>query len=146
GGRSIKLCVMDEQQRPVKDAFVYVTGRHDAARTDEKGQLELTGLPMRGKIRLAALHPTLPMVAAATVDPDWKYWPGLILYPLRAVTGQVVDRQGKPVSGVSLFFDNRGVTGDWFGAGDILGERLKAAGSPRRGGSAGTLACRFLHP
>jgi hypothetical protein len=128
-GRSVRLCTMDEKQQPVKDAFIYVTGRRDPARTDEKGQLELTGLPIRGKVTLCALHPTLPLFAVTTVDPDWKYWPGLILCPLRKATGKITDQHGKPVAGASIRFQNDDLLGTWFGEGDILGERLKAAGA-----------------
>ncbi|MEN6549059.1 MAG: carboxypeptidase-like regulatory domain-containing protein, partial [Armatimonadia bacterium] len=105
-GRQLKLCVLDEAQKPVKGALVFVTGRHQSAPTDNDGKLELTGLPMRGKIVVVAVHPTLPLFAAATVDPDWKYWPGLILKPFCQVKGQILDKQGKPVAGANVFFVN----------------------------------------
>lgn len=127
-GRSVKLCVLDEQQQPVPGALVYTTGLREATPTDAQGQLQLKGLPMRGKITLLAMHPTLPLFATATVDPDWEFWPGLILKPLCRVRGRVQDKAGKPLTGAALLFEDY-VIYDWVTGDSLLGQRLRAAGS-----------------
>jgi len=48
--------------------------------------VELTRLPLKGKLTVAAMHPTLPLFAAEKIDPDWGRWPGLLLKPLGQVT------------------------------------------------------------
>lgn len=106
-GRSLKVYVGDEQQKPVGGAKIYVGQGNASATTDEKGLAELAKLPLQGKVTVIAVHPSLPLLAAETVDPAWDYWPGLILKPLGSATGQLVDPAGKPVAGMPVSCDTQ---------------------------------------
>lgn len=108
-GRTVKLWVGEANQQPLPGALVVVGAgafpvreRRPALRTGPDGRLELTGLPLSGKVTVVAMHPTLPHFAAVTVDPGWNYWPGLTPVPLGAAAGRVVDPQGKPLAGLDL--------------------------------------------
>jgi len=95
-GRSLKVFVGDEQQRPVKGAMV-CAGGSEPLYTDDKGQVELKRLPIAGKVTVMALHPTESLFAAQTVDPDWGQWPGLLLKPYGTATGQIRTKDDKPL-------------------------------------------------
>jgi hypothetical protein len=101
-GTVIRVFVGDADQKPVKDATVIATGLAAPMRTDEQGQVELKRLPLKGKITIMAIHPSQPRVAVETVDASWDFWPGLILKPLVEATGQITDKDGKPLAGLTI--------------------------------------------
>lgn len=96
-GRSLRVFVGDADQRPVKGALV-LSPPLDPVKTDEKGQVEVTGLPPRDKVLIIAMHPSKPLFAAAMTDPNWGQWPGLLLQSLGTATGVLHDPQGKPLA------------------------------------------------
>lgn len=100
-GRSLKVFVGDQDQKPVRNALV-VCGEADPVRTDEQGRAELRQLPLKGKVTVIAVHPSLPLFAGQTTDPDWQQWPGLLLAPLGRATGVIHDKQGQPMGKVQL--------------------------------------------
>lgn len=101
-GRSLKVVVTDTEQKPVPGAKLYVVQYGVSATTDEKGQAELTRLPLQGKVTIVAAHATLPLFAATTVGVDWDYWPGLTLKRPGEAKGQIVDEEGKPKPGAMV--------------------------------------------
>ncbi len=102
-GRSLKGWVGDEQQEPVKGAFVFAPLLEEPVTADESGHFELTGLPVRGMLWIVAAHPWQPLLAAQQVDPDLGFEPRLIVRALGQATGQIVDKQGEPVAGAHVF-------------------------------------------
>ncbi len=101
-GRSIQGHVADENQRPVKNAFVFASGLDDPARSDDQGNFELIGLPTFGKFWVIAMHATERLFAAENIDPDWDYQPGMVLRPPVSATGRIVDENGQPIGGARL--------------------------------------------
>ena len=101
-GRSLKGWVGDEHQQPVKGALVFAPQIEEPIVADESGYFELTGLPVRGKLLIVGVHLTEPLVAAEEIDPDWGLRANLVLRPLGTATGQIVDKEGRPLSGVNI--------------------------------------------
>lgn len=101
-GRSLKVFVGDVGGKPVPRAEVYAGGCRQHITVDDQGKGELRGLRARGKVIVVAAHPSLALFAAATIDPDAQYWPGLLLHPLGSATGVLTDRIGKPIAGAAI--------------------------------------------
>ena len=125
-GRSQKGWVGDAAGKPVAGALVYGPNVEQPATTDAQGQFELTGLPARGTLQIVAAHPTEPLFAIKAVDPDWGFLPELVLQPLGAVTGQVLDAAGKPAAGGQMYIQSPlSMRYDW----RALQERLQETGN-----------------
>ncbi|MEN6544450.1 MAG: carboxypeptidase regulatory-like domain-containing protein [Armatimonadia bacterium] len=99
-GRTVRGWVGDDQQRPLAGALVVGERAARIAMTDAQGHFELTGLPLRGKVRLVAMHPTLTMLAGTSVDPDWGQEPGLVPAAPGSLTVRVKRPDGTPATSV----------------------------------------------
>jgi hypothetical protein len=98
-GRTVSGSVLDADGRPVEGAVVIAElGNHPTARSDAHGLFTITGLAMRGPVRLAAVHPTQPLYNALSVDPDQGNGAHFTLQALGSMKGQIVDADGKPVA------------------------------------------------
>jgi beta-lactamase regulating signal transducer with metallopeptidase domain/protocatechuate 3,4-dioxygenase beta subunit len=101
-GRSIRGMVIDQDQRPIRGAIVCASGVDETVRTDGEGRFEVKGLASRGKLWVAAMHPTRALFAAENLDPDWEYEPGLVLRKPGSAEGRLVDQDGRPLAGMKL--------------------------------------------
>jgi len=93
--RSLRGVVIDPEMRPVRNATVHVSAGGGVTATDAEGAFEVTGLAPRGEVWVVAIHPTEDLFLAAKVDPDEIEQLELILQPLGAASGTVVDAQGR---------------------------------------------------
>ncbi len=130
-GRSWPGWVGDQDWGPIEGAIVFGVGEEqyhefgEPVYADERGYFLLTGLPMQGKVTIVAVHPTKPLFASHKVDPDSRFPRALILRPTGSTIGQVLDKQGQPVSDV--YVDVSGwLAGHWIP--EELRLRLGAAG------------------
>ena len=86
--------VSNSQQQAVADALVFGDSVVHPALTNAEGHFELSGLPVRGEVKVIAVHPTEPPFAGIVLDPDSGTTPVLVLGPCAEVTGRAVDDQG----------------------------------------------------
>jgi hypothetical protein len=129
-GLSVSGSVVDGEGRPVAGAVV--AWGESSARTDDHGRFTLSGLPLRGSVFLTAVHPTQELFAGQRAEPGHGEGPPLVLQPLGNLQGQVVNAEGKPLSGVNLTIVPEGGT-TMFSAGlpELLAQLRQAAGRPR---------------
>jgi len=96
-GRTLRGWVGDPQQRPLAGALVVGEKSPWPVVTDAQGRFELSGLPLQGKSRVIAMHPTEPLFAGINVEPDGSVEPGLVLLPLARLTMHVKKPDGTPL-------------------------------------------------
>lgn len=146
-GRSLQVFVGDAAGKPVKDAQLFVAGARTPQLTDDKGQVTLTKLPLRGKITLIAAHPTEEWFATELVEPTGDYWPGLLLKPLGKATGLLISKPGgKPMDGYQVYVSLGG--NDFWRLDQSLRPRLNLMASRRdlTTDADGRWACRRPAP
>jgi hypothetical protein len=99
-GRTVRGWVGDAEQHPLAGALVF--GDHAACpvTTDAQGRFELSGLPVRGKVRVVAIHPTEPLFAGVNLEPDGSVEPGLVPVPPCSVIMRVKQPDGTPLGTV----------------------------------------------
>ncbi|MBU0606534.1 MAG: carboxypeptidase regulatory-like domain-containing protein [Armatimonadetes bacterium] len=97
-GRTLRGWVGDEQQRPLAGALVVGGKAPWPVTTDAQGRFELSGLPLHGKARVIAMHPTEPLFAGLNVEPDGTTEPGLVPVRLSRVTMHVKKPNGTPLT------------------------------------------------
>ncbi|MEN6547068.1 MAG: carboxypeptidase-like regulatory domain-containing protein [Armatimonadia bacterium] len=95
-GRTLRGWVGDAQQRPLPGAIVVVENAPYLVYSDAQGRFEVSGLPLRGKVRVVALHPTETLFAGANVEPDGTVEPGLVPVPPANVVLHVRRPNGTP--------------------------------------------------
>lgn len=123
-GRSLTVWVGDGQQHPTPEALVFARGLKEPVRSDAVGFAKLTGLPLKGKLTVVALHPTETLVGAIEANPEWPDVPAVVLRPLAAVTGQVVDKASQPVASKTVFTYGEGLQQLMYQGGEVLRQRL----------------------
>ncbi|MEN6548272.1 MAG: hypothetical protein ABFE07_19705 [Armatimonadia bacterium] len=103
-GRTVHGWVGDANQKPLPGALVFAEQALCPAHTKADGRFELSGLPLTGKVRLIAAHPTQPLLAGAVVDPEWGFEPGLVPAVLATIKGRAVTADGMPVvEGLAMY-------------------------------------------
>lgn len=102
-GRTVRGWIGNEDLQGVPGALVFGTETDEIACADDEGFFEISKLPARSQVWLVAVHPVESLAAFVVLDPDWGFEPGMILHPTANAMGVVVDEQGKPVSGATLF-------------------------------------------
>ncbi len=101
-GRSIRGYAVDRQGTPQPGAVITGSKCEEWVTTGPDGQFELSGLPSRGDIWLIACHTETKVGTAVSVDPGPDFQISLILRPLGAVTGQLLDKSGKALADVAI--------------------------------------------
>ena len=146
-GREISGTVLDPDGHPVAQALVACSLlRQQATTTDEHGAFTLTGVPLKGDMELLAVDATRPLFGVLPLGADDRDGLGLRLQALGAITGTVVDANGKPVAAAevtvsSALLNSLGNTTFW--------ARLTAAGyapGPASSDTRGRWETRALLP
>ena len=96
--------VSNSEQQAVPDALVFGDSVVHPAVTNAEGYFELSGLPVRGEVKVIAVHPTEPLFAGTVLDPDPGTTPVLVLGPAAEVTGRAVDDEGKPIATAQVIY------------------------------------------
>ncbi len=124
-GRQVKGTVTDAEGKPAVQALVSA-GPQQVAYTDTAGAYTLGGVPLRGTAWVLAMDATRPLFGVREVAVDETEGVDLRLQPLGAVTGTVVDAEGKPVAGAQIYLQAsfQGAVGN----SPLLYQRLREAG------------------
>ncbi|MGD8239253.1 MAG: carboxypeptidase-like regulatory domain-containing protein, partial [Armatimonadota bacterium] len=105
-GRSVSGIVQDEAGEPVAGAKVAAFRPQlpiNSVLTDEDGRFTLSRLAVRGDVWILASHPTQPLYAAAKIPPQQEKALSVALRGLTRVSGQLCDRQGRPVKDADVW-------------------------------------------
>ncbi len=100
------VVIVDEAGEPVPGALVSVLrpaqfGWH-VADAEGKVRLQVQQSPQGGPLLARAEHPTAPQGAVFTLEAQQQA-PGTVqLYPFASVSGQIVNKRGRPVSGATV--------------------------------------------
>ncbi|MCE5241234.1 carboxypeptidase-like regulatory domain-containing protein [bacterium] len=97
-GRTVRGWVGDAAQHPQAGALVVGEKCPWPVVTDAQGRFELSGLPLQGKARVIAMHPTQPLFAGVSLEPDGSVEPGLVLLPPATMTVRVKQPDGTPLN------------------------------------------------
>lgn len=103
-GRTVRGWVSNSEQQAVADALVFGDSVVHPAVTNAEGHFELSGLPVRGEVKVIAVHPTEPLFAGTVLEPDSGTTPVLALGPAAEVTGRAVDDQGEPIPTAQVIY------------------------------------------
>jgi hypothetical protein len=115
-GKTVALKVTDPDGKPLAGANAVGTGTDRlGAMTFPTGEIPVRGLDPRDKPRrVFLLHPGRALCGEVEVRGDEKEPPVVMLRPCGAVTGRVVDHQGKPVPGAVVAVQMRDGVADEF--------------------------------
>jgi hypothetical protein len=127
-GREVSGTVLDPDGHPVALAQVGCSLLRTATattRTDDKGAFTLTGVPLKGEMELLAVDASRPLFGVQPLGADDREGMIVRLQALGAVTGTVVDVNGKPVAGAEVDLSSPLLNSL---GGTLLWARLAAAG------------------
>lgn len=100
-GRTLPVCVVDAQRRPVPGVTVYARWDRSAT-TDANGCAELTRLPLTGAVEVIAVELARDLSVYAKLDPTPGQRQELVILPPGEATGVVRDQQGRPAAGLDV--------------------------------------------